>query len=91
MSYTALTFPDEPLPELLERGMYGARFRQNTRPVWKLKLYFIYLYSSLLPIYAIILLSMSVYVMSALHRCDFGLGHHGLVHVMVQQSRLKNL
>jgi hypothetical protein len=31
MSYTVVTFPEEPLPELLERGMYGLPFRQNTR------------------------------------------------------------
>lgn len=89
MSYTALTFPDESVPELLERGMYGAPFRQNKRPVWKVKLSGICLYSSVLPMYTTILL-LSI---SALHRFDFGSVHHSLVYVMVQQSRyslLKN-
>jgi len=33
MTYAALTFPDEPVPELLERGVYGHTFRQNIGPV----------------------------------------------------------
>jgi hypothetical protein len=30
MTCTALTFPDEPVPELLERGVYGHPFRENS-------------------------------------------------------------
>jgi len=33
MTYAALTFADEPVPELLERGVYGHAFRQNIGPV----------------------------------------------------------
>jgi hypothetical protein len=39
MTYAALTFPDEPVPELLERGVYGHAFRQNIGPVWQVNLF----------------------------------------------------
>jgi hypothetical protein len=39
MTYAALTFPDEPVPELLERGVYGQAFRQNIGPVWQVDLF----------------------------------------------------
>ena len=39
MSYAALTFPDEPVPELLERGVYRHAFRQNIGPVWQVNLF----------------------------------------------------
>ena len=39
MTYAALTFPDEPVPERLERGVYGHAFRQNIGPVWQVNLF----------------------------------------------------
>lgn len=39
MIYTALSFPDEPILELLEKGIYGILFRKPKRPVCKVKMF----------------------------------------------------
>jgi hypothetical protein len=56
MTYTALSFPDEHILEVLERGVYGSLFRKHARPVCKRKLKVLYVHS-ILTVYTTVLLS----------------------------------